>query len=233
MWPQKIEINKFIKMKSILSVILGCISFQIFAQNAEKGIGRVGVNTDTPTETLDVKGTLRIRNLPLFGVGLIHTKENGTASEHPDQVFTGKKPIVADINGVLGKATSYKDLMPHEGSSDPLFTATDDSSAIFVIRRYYVTDWASNQDSGKGFDTEMSVKKWEGIISGWMVGFSDNSIATSVGSFFNQKETVGFRLRSDGNTWRIIGDIGTVREFQHIDVLFIKKTLVASEPRIQ
>lgn len=40
----------------IYSLVLACATLPLFSQ--------VGINTDTPTKTLDVNGTLRVRDTP-------------------------------------------------------------------------------------------------------------------------------------------------------------------------
>lgn len=64
---------------------------------------QVGIDTDTPTETLNVNGTVRINELPADGTAsAINTKEDGTKSSTKDQTFKATKTVVADENGVLG-----------------------------------------------------------------------------------------------------------------------------------
>ena len=60
--------------------------------------GKVGINTSTPTETLDVKGTLRIEDLPASGTGKIY---NGTNTK--GTTFNAKGLVAADNNGNIGK----------------------------------------------------------------------------------------------------------------------------------
>src|SRR5690606_40738669 len=65
--------------------------------------GQVGVNTQEPTEILDVNGTMRVRDLPENGeTNAIYTQPNGERSENKDQTFTATRTVVADNNGVLG-----------------------------------------------------------------------------------------------------------------------------------
>lgn len=69
--------------------------------------GRVAVDTQTPSETFDVGGTARLRNLPASGTAsAIYTNAGGTSTQPaplaPDQTFTGTRTVVADNNGVLG-----------------------------------------------------------------------------------------------------------------------------------
>ncbi|MDP9962251.1 hypothetical protein [Chryseobacterium lathyri] len=76
--------------------VSSCIS--LYAQS-----NSVGVSTPTPTETLDINGTERIRELPVDGTSnVIYTKPDGTRSINKDQSFKALKTLVADANGVLG-----------------------------------------------------------------------------------------------------------------------------------
>jgi hypothetical protein len=65
--------------------------------------GNIGIKTTAPTETFDVAGNTRLRNLPANGAtNAIYTQTNGTASATQNQTFTATKTVVADANGVLG-----------------------------------------------------------------------------------------------------------------------------------
>lgn len=71
---------------------------------------KVGVNTSTPTENLDVNGTIRVRTLPADKENKIYTTTptgtaaDPTAATNPDQVFNQQYVVTADANGVLGRA---------------------------------------------------------------------------------------------------------------------------------
>lgn len=66
----------------------------VFAQTE----GKVGINTATPTETLDIKGTLRVEDIPASGTGKIYngTKNKGTT-------FNANSLVATDDNGNIGK----------------------------------------------------------------------------------------------------------------------------------
>lgn len=66
--------------------------------------GKVGVNNETPTETLDVNGTLRVRDIPLSTVGKIY---NGNTNK--STLFTGTRTLVVNNDGVVG----YVDGLPN------------------------------------------------------------------------------------------------------------------------
>ena len=69
---------------------------------------QVGINTSQPTETFDLNGTARVRELPANGTAnSIYTinsldATNGTASGTKNQTFTAVNTVVADKNGVIG-----------------------------------------------------------------------------------------------------------------------------------
>lgn len=64
---------------------------------------QVGIETDKPTEALDINGIIRVRSLPTDGAtNAIRTNPDGTASSTNNQTFTATKMVVADNNGVLG-----------------------------------------------------------------------------------------------------------------------------------
>ena len=65
--------------------------------------GKVGVETDKPTETLHVKGTVRITDLPSDDTkNAINTDDNGTDTGGKNQTFNATRTVVANDQGVLG-----------------------------------------------------------------------------------------------------------------------------------
>ncbi|MBP2617898.1 hypothetical protein [Chryseobacterium jejuense] len=84
--------------KKLLTAFAVSLCISLYAQS-----NSVGVSTSTPTETLDINGTERIRELPVDGTSnVIYTKPDGTRSINKDQSFKALKTLVADANGVLG-----------------------------------------------------------------------------------------------------------------------------------
>ena len=61
--------------------------------------GKVGINTNAPTETLEVNGTLKVDTLPTNGAN--NAIYNGQNTQNA--TFTATHMIVSDKNGVLGK----------------------------------------------------------------------------------------------------------------------------------
>ncbi|WP_439480729.1 hypothetical protein [Chryseobacterium aquaticum] len=84
-------------------LLISLISVNAFAQ--------VGVNTSSPTETFDLNGTARVRELPLNGtinsITTINSSDatNGTASSTKNQTFSAINTVVVDKNGVVGIVT--------------------------------------------------------------------------------------------------------------------------------
>ncbi|ADX68113.1 hypothetical protein [Weeksella virosa] len=76
--------------RRILSLGMITLSLNAYSQ--------VGVNTEKPTETLDVKGTIRIQELPK------NQQENAiyNGDSTKKTKFTATRTVVADDNGVLG-----------------------------------------------------------------------------------------------------------------------------------
>ena len=65
--------------------------------------GKVGVNTENPTETFQVEGTARITELPTNTTeDAIFTNDQGERSTSKNQTFNATRTVVVDKNGVLG-----------------------------------------------------------------------------------------------------------------------------------
>lgn len=197
-------------MKNKILLFVGMVfGAGIYAQTTPQ---KVGINTTTPTEKLDVNGTVRVRTLPDHGVN-------------------GRPVIGTDTYNVLGK-TSKSDMVPNNTNSN--FDTTDNSTAMFVIKRYKIGDWPSaTGDTGTELvdasGGKMSTSKWEAILSN--VGFSFTEINHAPNAF-NQNHLHSWQLTNKDQYWKIWGDINGVKEkSDYVDVLFIRKTNVAAEAR--
>jgi len=211
-------------MKIYFFGALLCSSF-LFSQ--------VGINTNTPTEILDVKGTLRVRNLPNDGQSnsVYTTGANTTSGTNPTVTFVAGRPLVSDINGVVGQ-TTFGDLVPNNTTLSN-FNTTTNSSSMFMIKRFELNDTQGGTQGlyyTNGFETNIQVDQWQAIMS----NVSWKFIGNSTGSQFISNALFNYRLRGGtGGTWKIVGDIVNVKEQGHVDVLFIKNNFVASEDRSQ
>ena len=74
---------------------LGMASINAQTTQTTQPTGKVGINTTNPTETLDVKGKVRIQEL------YTDNQQTGTNNE----TFTATNVVTVDNNGVLGKKT--------------------------------------------------------------------------------------------------------------------------------
>ena len=72
---------------------LGMASINAQTTQTTQPTGKVGINTTTPTETLDVKGKVRIQEL--------YSERDQTGTKNAN--FTATNMVVVDANGVLGK----------------------------------------------------------------------------------------------------------------------------------
>lgn len=78
-----------------------CLSFaQSTTRNSPE---RVAVGTRTPTETLDVAGTARLRRPALPTERSINTRPDGTMSPTANQTLVPTHSLWADTQGVLGR----------------------------------------------------------------------------------------------------------------------------------
>lgn len=66
----------------------------------------VGINHDTPTEVLDVNGTMRVRQLPVNNEanGIHAYGSTGNSNGIPVTTFVASYAVVANDDGVLGRA---------------------------------------------------------------------------------------------------------------------------------
>lgn len=191
---------------------------------------QVGINTTTPTEKLDVNGTLRVRSLPNDGApnSIYTTSANTNSGATPTQTFKANRPLVSDANGVVGQTTTG-DLVPNNTLTGFGNTTTPDSSkAYFVMKRYSLKETISGMYVTTPFDTGMSVDNWQAIMS----NVSWKFIGDSTGAQFIDYRVFNYRLQgAAGSTWKITGDIINVLEEGYVDVLFIKSSIVAADDR--
>ncbi|MGQ1943493.1 hypothetical protein [Ornithobacterium rhinotracheale] len=103
----------------------------------------IGTSVSEPaTETFDVNGTMRVRNLPASGTAkAISTQANGNSSASKNQAFNATKMVVADDNGVLGTAdlsgvvssTSLYSKQINTDNAPVVVDLTNESATVFII----------------------------------------------------------------------------------------------------
>lgn len=223
-------------MKNTIFFVFCFLSTFFYAQSTPKD--KVGINTKTPTEILDVNETMRVRTIPNNKA----TYVDGTGTS---KTYTAISPVVVSDNyNVVGRTTKA-DLVPNNTTSD--FNTSDNSTAMFVIRRFKIGDWPSasgNVGTALGVyvpnttdptklvlveGSTMSTAKWDAILSNVGFGFTK---ADEVKNVFNQKHLHSWQLIRKDGVWKIWGDINGMQEkSDYVDVLFIRKSNVASEER--
>lgn len=223
-------------MKNLFFFVFCFLSTFFNAQSTHKD--KVGINTKTPTEILDVNETMRVRTIP--NDKAIYVDGTGTS-----KTYTAVSPVVVSDNyNVVGRTTKA-DLVPNNTTSG--FNTSDNSTAMFVIRRFKIGDWPSaNGDVGTALGvytpnpdttkppilvtgTTMSTVKWDAILSNVGFGFSKED---QVNNVFNQFHLHSWQLIPKDGVWKIWGDINGMQEkSDYVDVLFIRKSNVASEER--
>ena len=92
---KKIILRQSVKSGVAVVFFFGLGMASINAQTQQQHTGKVGINTTTPTETLDVKGKVRIQEL--------YTDNQQTGTNNA--TFTATNVVTVDNNGVLGKKT--------------------------------------------------------------------------------------------------------------------------------
>uniref|UniRef100_UPI0039A715E9 hypothetical protein n=1 Tax=Ornithobacterium rhinotracheale TaxID=28251 RepID=UPI0039A715E9 len=110
--------------------------------------GKVGVNTNNPTESFHVEGTARVKTLPAAG-GAITTNSSGNFQT--GQTFAPTKMVVTDENGVLGSAPlpagakwTLKDKITINTNSNNAFVDLND----YGFKDLYVIDDTTSASNG-------------------------------------------------------------------------------------
>lgn len=206
--------------KIVILATLGIVNFAL------SQTGKVGIETNQPTETLDVNGTTRIRTLPQDGdVNAIYTLPDGNASNNKDQKYTSENFVVADENGVIGIA---KKKVVTVNSSDDDY---NNASSLFVIKKYILKDNPSIRNGGAGFDTGMSTDKWEAIISLPFMKYNANGTQNPFTYNGGGSREWGANLvKGTDNIWKVKGNIVNIHEEMYIEILFINKDFVSASP---
>ena len=170
-------------MKTPLCGMLTLAAIYFTAQTTTPPTGKVGINTTTPTETLDVKGKVRIQGLysenDQTGTKLSETDDNKT--------FTATDVVTANANGVLGK----KSLSSIIATQTPNFpwkkVGTENENAVpasglKIYSKYAVGigDYSSTSaDIGSSFEISGGGTSQLGLINGtskWDISTEDKSL---------------------------------------------------------
>ena len=169
-------------MKTPLCGMLTLAAIYFTAQTTTPPTGKVGINTTEPTETLDVKGKVRIQGLysenDQTGTKLSETDDNKT--------FTATDVVTANANGVLGKkplsdiiAAQTPDLpWKKVGTTDNAVPA----EGLKIYSKYAVGigDYsATNSSVGSSFEINGGGTSQLGLINGstkWDISTEDKAL---------------------------------------------------------
>ena len=165
-------------MKTPLCGMLTLAAIYFTAQTTTPPTGKVGINTTEPTETLDVKGKVRIQEL---------YSENDQTGTNNNATFTATNVVTADDSGVLGK----KSLSSIIATQTPNFpwkkVGTENENAVpasglKIYSKYAVGigDYSSTSaDIGSSFEISGGGTSQLGLINGtskWDISTEDKSL---------------------------------------------------------
>ena len=146
---------------------------------------RVGVNTRTPTEEMDVKGTLRIQTLPKTGEG-ITTDAAGNYDAGKSTTYAPDRVLVTNNNGVVGAMNGAWPLffympsivLPTE-TSDPAYNGTKFEIDLYqrYLDQFNVTTPATTAKS-PGATTNLPIVAKTDLD--YFITYFDNAVFTAV-----------------------------------------------------
>lgn len=140
---------------------LGMASINAQTTQTTQPTGKVGINTTNPTETLDVKGKVRIQEL--------YTDNQQTGTNNA--TFTATNVVTVDNNGVLGKKPLSSIIMPTiptepwqvAGGS---IQATTNTQNIYQNGKVGIGNYSTNSTMESSFEINGGDSKQLGLING-------------------------------------------------------------------
>ena len=153
---------------------LGMASINAQTTQTTQPTGKVGINTTNPTETLDVKGKVRIQEL--------YTDNQQTGTNNA--TFTATNVVTVDNNGVLGKKLLSSIIMPTiptepwqvAGGSTQ---ATTNTQNIYQNGKVGIGNYSTNLTMESSFEINGGGSKQLGLINGtnkWDISTEDKSL---------------------------------------------------------
>ena len=154
---------------------LGMASINAQTTQTTQPTGKVGINTTEPTETLDVKGKVRIQEL--------YTDNQQTGTNN-NATFTATNVVTVDNNGVLGKKLLSSIIMPTiptepwqvAGGSTQ---ATTNTQNIYQNGKVGIGNYSTNLTMESSFEINGGGSKQLGLINGtnkWDISTEDKSL---------------------------------------------------------
>ena len=153
---------------------LGMASINAQTTQTTQPTGKVGINTTEPTETLDVKGKVRVREL--------YTDNQQTGTNN-NATFTATNVVTVDNNGVLGKKPLSSIIMPTIPTepwqvAGGTTQATANNQKIYQNNNVGIGDYSST-DIGSRFEINGGNSSQLGLINGstkWDISTEDKAL---------------------------------------------------------
>ena len=153
---------------------LGMASINAQTTQTTQPTGKVGINTTNPTETLDVKGKVRIQEL--------YTDNQQTGTNN-NATFTATNVVTVDNNGVLGKKPLSSIIMPTIPTepwqvAGGTIQATANNQKIYQNNNVGIGDYSST-DIGSRFEINGGNSSQLGLINGstkWDISTEDKAL---------------------------------------------------------
>ena len=201
-------------IKKLLLLGLAVLPLALSAQTAHNE--RVGVQTKTPTEQLDVKGTVRVETLPKKG-DAITTGANGAYNNQP--TFTPNRVVIADANGVLGSKFAAWPLFFYMPSC---IMPTDQTAAEYNGTEFSVDlyELYKNQFSIPATPVAGAVT----LVSSPSAGNLPVEGKTDLGYFVTYYDSKVFKdVKVDDNgvlTYKLVSNPAPVTEYTYMNIVF-------------
>ena len=145
---------------------LGMASINAQTTQTTQPTGKVGINTTNPTETLDVKGKVRIQGL------YSENDETGTelSETNKKKTFTATDVVTANANGVLGRKPLSSIIMPTiptepwqvAGGSTQ---ATTNTQNIYQNGKVGIGNYSANSTMESSFEINEGGSKQLGLVN--------------------------------------------------------------------
>ena len=199
-------------IKTLLLLGLAVLPLALSAQNE-----RVGVQTKTPTEQLDVKGTMRIETLPKKG-----EKISTAASGNYDvqATFTPNRVVVADANGVIGSKFAAWPLFFYMPSC---IMPTDQTLAEYYDGTQFRVDLYElykNQFSIPATVPTGAVTLVKSPLAGDLPVEAKRDLAYFV-TYYDSKVFKDVQVDDDGIlTYKLVNNPATVTEYTFMNIVF-------------
>lgn len=198
-------------IKTLLLLGLAVLPLALSAQNE-----RVGVQTKTPTEQLDVKGTMRIETLPKKGEK-ITTGDNG--NYNAQATFTPKRVVVADANGVLGSKFAAWPLFFYMPSC---IMPTDQTAAEYDGTQFRIDlyDLYKNQFSIPAAPAAGAVTLVKSPLAGDLPVEGKRDLGYFV-TYYDSKVFKDVQVDDDGIlTYKLVNSPATLTEYTYMNIVF-------------